>query len=207
MTGARRDLERRYRRIAPFYDLLDGAFEYGRYRRIRPALFAGLSGRILEAGVGTGRNLSSHPAGAEVTAIDLSAAMLRRARRRLRDAPASVALVRADVTRLPFADVTFDAAVESFLLCTLPDSLQVPALEELARVTRPDGKIRLLEFIPPKGAFARWSARLWAPWARWAYGAHLDRDVTPAIAEAGLEITARRELIAGKVCLFELARA
>jgi ubiquinone/menaquinone biosynthesis C-methylase UbiE len=46
----------RYQRIAPFYDLLDLAFEYGRYRKIRPQLFAGLSGLILDAGVGTGRN-------------------------------------------------------------------------------------------------------------------------------------------------------
>jgi hypothetical protein len=46
----------RYQRIAWAYDLLDLPFEYGRYRKIRPMLFRGLSGRILEAGVGTGRN-------------------------------------------------------------------------------------------------------------------------------------------------------
>ena len=46
----------RYQRIAPFYDLLDLPFEYGRYRKIRPLLFAGLSGQLLDAGVGTGRN-------------------------------------------------------------------------------------------------------------------------------------------------------
>jgi hypothetical protein len=47
----------RYQRIARVYDLLDLPFEYGRYRKIRPLLFRGLSGRILEAGVGTGRNI------------------------------------------------------------------------------------------------------------------------------------------------------
>ena len=46
----------RYQRIAPVYDLLDLPFEYGRYRRIRRLLFQGLSGRLLDAGVGTGRN-------------------------------------------------------------------------------------------------------------------------------------------------------
>ena len=46
----------RYQRIAWAYDLLDLPFEYGRYRTIRPQMFAGLSGRILDAGVGTGRN-------------------------------------------------------------------------------------------------------------------------------------------------------
>jgi hypothetical protein len=56
----------RYERIAWAYDLLDLPFEYGRYRKIRPLLFRGLSGRILEAGIGTGRNFPS-----ECRAFDL----------------------------------------------------------------------------------------------------------------------------------------
>jgi hypothetical protein len=51
----------RYQRIAPLYDLLDLPFEFWRYRRIRPLLFEGLSGRILDAGVGTGRNFPFYP--------------------------------------------------------------------------------------------------------------------------------------------------
>ncbi len=47
----------RYERIAPLYDLLDLPFEYSRYRKIRPLLFQGLKGRVLDAGVGTGRNI------------------------------------------------------------------------------------------------------------------------------------------------------
>ena len=51
----------RYQRIAPLYDLIDFPFEYTRYRRIRPMLFQGLSGRVLDAGVGTGRNFPFYP--------------------------------------------------------------------------------------------------------------------------------------------------
>src|SRR5665811_1976690 len=51
----------RYERIARFYDLLDLPFEYGRYQKIRPLLFEGLSGRLLDAGVGTGRNFPFYP--------------------------------------------------------------------------------------------------------------------------------------------------
>jgi hypothetical protein len=47
----------RYERIAPLYDLLDLPFEYSRYRKIRPLLFQGLTGRVLDAGIGTGRNI------------------------------------------------------------------------------------------------------------------------------------------------------
>ena len=56
----------RYQRIAPFYDLLDLPFEHGRYRRIRRLLFQGLSGRLLDAGVGTGRNFPFYPPGSTV---------------------------------------------------------------------------------------------------------------------------------------------
>ncbi|MBV8705040.1 MAG: hypothetical protein JO118_15185 [Acetobacteraceae bacterium] len=48
----------RYQRIAPLYDALDLAFETRRYRRLRPLLFERLSGRVLDAGVGTGRNIA-----------------------------------------------------------------------------------------------------------------------------------------------------
>src|SRR5438128_1249443 len=75
-------LRDRYERIAPFYDLLDGPFERVRYRRLRPLLFAGLCGRILDAGVGTGRNIPYYPPGAEVMGVDISPSMLARARRR-----------------------------------------------------------------------------------------------------------------------------
>src|SRR4029077_1436596 len=94
----------RYQRIAWVYDLIDLPFEYGRYRKIRPLLFRGLSGRILEAGVGTGRNFPFYPLGSEVVGIDLSPAMLSRAERRRHSAAAQVELRQMDVTRLDFPD-------------------------------------------------------------------------------------------------------
>ena len=72
----------RYQRIAPFYDFLDLPFECGRYHKIRPQLFAGLSGLILDAGVGTGWNFPFYPPVARIVGIDLSPAMLARAARR-----------------------------------------------------------------------------------------------------------------------------
>lgn len=121
----------RYQRIAPLYDLLDLPFEHRRYRRIRPDLFQGLSGRVLDAGVGTGRNIPFYPPGAEVIGIDLSPAMLARAEQRRQALGASVTLQQMDVTRIDFPDNHFDGAVATFLFCVLPGDLQVPALREL----------------------------------------------------------------------------
>ena len=116
----------RYQRIAPFYDLLDLPFERRRYRALRPLLFEGLSGRLLDAGVGMGRNFPFYPPGAQVVGIDLSPAMLERAKRRQSWSAASIELKEMDVTKLDFEDSTFDAAVATFLFCVLPDDLQVP---------------------------------------------------------------------------------
>ncbi len=182
----------RYQRIAPFYDLLDLPFEYGRYRRIRPLLFQGLSGKLLDAGVGTGRNFPFYPDGADVVGIDSSPAMLARAERGRGTAAARIELQQMDVTALAFPDRTFDGAVATFLFCTLPDELQLPALEEIGRVVKPGGQIRLLEYTRPTGAVRRAMTRLWEPWVAWAYGAGFDRHTETYVPQAGLQLVDSR---------------
>src|ERR1700730_16539843 len=178
----------RYQRIAWAYDFLDFPFEYARYRKIRPQMFRGLSGRILDAGVGTGRNFPFYPANSEVIGIDLSPAMLARARRRLPAASTNVELRLMDVTRLDFPDRYFDAAVATFLFCTLPDELQVAGMRELGRVVKPGGVIRCLEYTRPSGGLRRAMTRLWEPWVYWAYGAGFDRQTEKHVPEAGLQL-------------------
>src|SRR5438477_13148848 len=151
----------RYRRIARFYDLLDRPFERQRYRPLRPLMFQGLSGHILDAGVGTGRNFAFYPPGATVVGLDISPAMLAEAERRLNEATAPVELLGMDVTRLDFPDASFDAAVASFLVCVLGEELQVPGLRELGRVVKPGGPIRPRASGRPSGPWRRLITRLW----------------------------------------------
>jgi ubiquinone/menaquinone biosynthesis C-methylase UbiE len=184
-----------YERIAAFYDLLDLPFEYGRYRKIRPLLFEGLSGLLLDAGVGTGRNFPYYPSTASVVGIDVSPAMLARAEHRRELATAPVALRQMDVVRLEFPDRHFDAAVATFLFCVLPDKLQVPALKELGRVVKLGGIIRLLEYTRPSGTIRRAITKIWEPWVYWAYGASFDRQTEKRIPEAGLELIRSRFVV------------
>jgi demethylmenaquinone methyltransferase/2-methoxy-6-polyprenyl-1,4-benzoquinol methylase len=186
---------KRYQRIAPFYDLLDLPFEHGRYRRIRRLLFQGLSGRLLDAGVGTGRNFPFYPPDSTVIGIDISSAMLARAERRRKSVATPVELRQMDVTRLDFADWTFDGAIATFLFCVLPDELQVPALRELGRVVKAGGPIRLLEYVRPHRTVRRVLASVWEPWMAWAYGASFDRRTEEHIPEAGLELTEARFVV------------
>ena len=148
-----------YRRIAPYYDFLDGSFERKRYAPIRGTLFAGLSGRILDAGIGTGCNIPYYPAGAEVVGIDLSQAMLAQARARRDGLGSAVPFAAMDVLRTAFPDSSFDAVVASFVFCVLRPDQQQAALTELGRILKPGGEIRLLDYT--------WSKR---PWRRFVMG-------------------------------------
>lgn len=185
----------RYERIAPFYDLLDWPFEWRRYRTLRPLLFRDLSGRLLDAGIGTGRNCAFYPPDAIVSGIDFSSAMLARAARRCPTVAREGRLYRMDVTRLAFAPGSFDAAVATFLFCVLPDALQVPALRELGRVVKPGGVIRLLEYVRPHGRVRRFISQIWQPWIAWAYGASFDRETDRHVPEAGLDLSESRYVV------------
>jgi len=196
----------RYRRIARFYDLLDRPLERKRHRPLRPLMFQRLSGHILDAGVGTGRNFAFYPPGATVVGLDISPAMLAEAERRLNEATAPVELLGMDVTRLDFPDASFDAAVATFLFCVLDEELQVPGLRELGRVVKPGGSIRLLEYVRPRRFWRRFLTRLWQPWIAWAYGASFDRNTEAYIRPAGLELVEARFVVDDLIKLIE-ARA
>lgn len=191
MTGSTTGL-RKYERIAPYYDLVDLPFELGRYRSIRPLLFRGLKGRLLDAGVGTGRNIAFYPRGAEVFGVDLSPAMLSRAARRSMRSHATVHLIEMDLTDLEFADGFFDAAVASFVFCTMPRKARLAALHALGRVVRPGGQVRLLEYAPARTRLRRMLARAWQPWAEWAFGANLAQDIEPELSKASLGVLGSR---------------
>lgn len=136
----------RYDRIAAMYDAMEWLVETSAFQRWRRDLWSRvLPGKVLEVGVGTGKNMAYYPAGARVTAIDLSSRMLARARRRAQSLGLDVDLRVMDVQRLQFPDATFDAAVSTFVFCSVPDPVR--GLRELGRVVRPGGDVWLLEHV------------------------------------------------------------
>ncbi len=183
-------LEKRtkYELIARFYDILDIPFEARRYRPLRRASWAGLGGRILDAGVGTGRNMPFYPKDAQVCGMDLSRAMLSRAENRRRRLGLKTELLERDIMETGFADDSFDAIVATFLFCVLEPEQQLPALRELARICRPGGEIRILEYAVPAPPVRRAVMGLWAPWVRLIYGAAFDRKTEQYVSEAGLDL-------------------
>ena len=112
-----------------------------------------------------------------------------------------------DVTKLDFADGTFDAAVATFLFCVLPDEHQAPALRELGRVVKPGGTIRCLEYVRPQGAIRRVMSRIWEPWMAFAYGAGFDRQTEKHVAETDLALIDARFVVDDLVKLISVRTA
>jgi SAM-dependent methyltransferase len=143
-------------------------------------------GEVLELGVGSGLNLAFYDAArvSKVTGIDPSAPLLAKAAVRAREAPVLVELVRGTAEQLPFADRTFDSAVVTYSLCSVPDPAR--ALDELRRVLRPGAELVFVEHGLARDAGPRgWQRRLTPMWSRVSGGCHLDRDVAALLRDAG----------------------
>lgn len=165
------DVRQAYRRWAPVYDRTFGKFVEAAVRQIT-ARANHFSGKLLEAGVGTGLALPHYGPRLRVTGIDLSPHMLERARERVaRCAQGNVdALLEMDAMALAFPSGSFDVTVAMFVMTVVPDPARV--MRELARVTKPGGTLLICNHFSVqdglRGALerglARYAARLgWRP--------------------------------------------
>jgi len=176
----------RYDRIARVYDLMESAVEDRGFSPWRKRLWAEVRGpRVLEVGVGTGKNMAYYPEGGQITAVDFSPRMLERARRRAERERVRVDLRLMDVQHLEFPDDSFDSVVATFVFCSVPDP--VKGLRELRRVVKPEGRVLLLEHVRP-GGIAGNLADLLNPLVVRVMGANINRCTVENVQRAGLEI-------------------
>ncbi|MFP2905087.1 class I SAM-dependent methyltransferase [Pyxidicoccus sp. 3LFB2] len=159
----------------------------------RRKLVRGLTGRVLEVGTGTGLALPGYPETVtSVTAIDVDAEALERARKRRPGAE----LVHASVEDLPFPDASFDVVVSSLVFC----SVEAPAraLTEVFRVLRPGGELRMLEHVrAPSAGLATTQDLLTPAWKWMTGGCHLNRDTCFLVRQAGFDVVRRVQRLQG----------
>jgi ubiquinone/menaquinone biosynthesis C-methylase UbiE len=158
----------------------------GPYRR---ALLDGLSGRVIEIGAGNGLNFGHYPGTVtEVIAVEPEPHLRTIAQANAERAPVPVTIVDGMADHLPADDASYDAAIASLVLCTVPD--QATALAEIRRVLAPGGQLRFFEHVragtPGRHRVQKaLDATIW-PW--FGGGCHSGRDTLAAIERAGFVI-------------------
>ncbi len=144
-------------------------------------------GRVLEVGCGTGKNLDYYSPQMDVVGIDISERMLERARQRAGELNRRVELYQMDAQQLDFADDAFDAAVATFVFCSVPDAVQ--GLRELGRVVKPGGAIWLLEHVRiDEPAILGSIMDLLDPMMVRFMGSHINRRTEENVRRARLEV-------------------
>jgi SAM-dependent methyltransferase len=155
---------------------------------LRARTAAGLSGRVVEIGFGSGFNVPHYPDAVErVLAVEPSATAFRMAGGRIDASAVPVEQVGLDGRRLPLDDASCDAALCTFALCTIPDV--ETALGELRRVLRPGGRFHFLEHgLSPDARVAAFQRRVEPLQQRLADGCHLTRDPLALTRAAGFRV-------------------
>jgi len=183
-------LQKKYRVTAFFYDALDYPWERV-YRKWRPMLVGDIRGKVLEAGVGTGRNLEFYHEDVELLGIELSKQMLSKAEKRITKAKCKVRLINEDATVMQSIDSDqFDWIISTFMCCVMPEELQKLAIEQFGRVLKHGGRFRLLDMVFSKNKKTRKRQNFFAPFVEKVYGARFDRDTLRHIERSSnLKIT------------------
>jgi ubiquinone/menaquinone biosynthesis C-methylase UbiE len=176
------------RLFAAMYDRNLKAAEDAGLREMRRETLAAAGGRTIDLGAGTGANLALYPdAVTELVLAEPDPHMSKQLRQKLAQSSHTAELVEAPAERLPFEDSSFDTAVFTLVLCTVPNPQA--ALAEAARILKPGGKLLFVEHVRAEDAgLAHWQDRLEKPWRFIGDGCHCNRDTVATIEASPLTV-------------------
>jgi ubiquinone/menaquinone biosynthesis C-methylase UbiE len=181
----------RHRWFAKFYDFFDH-MDDKRMIPLRKRLLEGLSGTVLEVGSGTGGNFEHYEFGPIETleATEPDPFMRGRAEEKASALPeaarAKLRLSEAPAEALPFPDAHFEAVVSCLVLCTVSDLSK--SLQEMRRVLKPGGELRLLEHVAAEGRWRTVQGAIQPVYGWVSAGCRLDRHTEDAVRAAGFSL-------------------
>jgi SAM-dependent methyltransferase len=156
---------------------------------LRERVCAGLSGNVVEVGFGSGLNIPYYPPAVQrIAAVEPSDLGWKLATKRVAKSDIAIERSGLDGQALPFPDATFDAALSTWTMCTIPDAVE--ALTELRRVLKPGGTLHFLEHgLAPDEKVQRMQRRFEPIENRLAGGCSFIRPIASLVSEAGFRIT------------------
>jgi ubiquinone/menaquinone biosynthesis C-methylase UbiE len=165
----------------------DLAMRNKQLRPYRERVIGAAEGRVIEIGIGSGRNLPFYRSPVkEVLALEPSAKLIAMARHAQRPG-IPVNFIEASAEAIPLDDRSVDTVVTTWTLCSIPDAAM--ALTEMRRVLRPGGKLLFVEHgMAPDRNVRRWQDWLTPAWKRIGGGCHLNRPIRTMIESAGFRI-------------------
>ena len=174
---------RKYDRYSRCYDLLEAPMELI-FSKWRKELVNRASGKILEVGVGTGKNIKYYSKDTDLTAIDFSNGMLKKAIKRWGNYK-NIKFEYGDIQKTKFEDNTFDTVLASYVFCSVPDPIK--GLNEVKRVCKKNGRILLLEHV-------RSDIKLWGslmdilnPLVKYLFGYNINRNIEEIIKSSKID--------------------
>lgn len=176
-------IRRRYDRASLLYDLMEAPMEMMALKEWRIALMKELQGKVLEVGVGTGKNIAFYPDGLDITAIDFSEKMLAKAKTKAQQLSKKVKLLHMDAQKMEFPDNCFDTVFTTCVFCSVPDPIK--GLKEIRRVCEQDGKIIMIEHVRSEKAVIGLIMDVLNPIVVNMHGANINRRTVNNIEAAG----------------------
>lgn len=193
--SAKDEIRKKYDQFASKYDRWESILELLFIGRLRRELLKNSEGRVLEIGIGTGKNLRHYSKECEIIGVDYTPVMLEIARERAKRLGRKASLSVMDAEHLRFRKGRFDTVVDTLGLCTYPNPIR--ALQEMKRACKRDGQILLLEHGESNNRFVSWLQQRLKKKQLERLGCHLDRDILGLVNKVGLRIIEQRRVFFG----------
>jgi ubiquinone/menaquinone biosynthesis C-methylase UbiE len=179
--------ERKYDRFSRVYDLIEKPIEKVTFSHLREKFRSLLEGKVLEVGIGTGKNIPYYPEDIEVSGIDFSKGMLVKAQKRIqRLSVRNVSLIEMDVEDMQFSNESFNTVLSTFVFCTVPNPVR--GLEEVYRVLKSGGKAVFIEHMKSEKPFLNIPLYMMNVFTTALLGTSTIRETQKNIGHAGLTI-------------------
>lgn len=196
-------IRKKYDRVSKIYDIFEQPMETMSLKKWRLEVTKELKGKILEVGVGTGKNIPYYPDDMDITAIDFSNKMLERAREKAIKLNKKVELIQMDAQNMDFPDNTFDMIFTTCVFCSVPDPIK--GLLEIKRVCKSDGKIIMIEHVRSEKKMLGLVMDIFNPVIVNLYGANINRRTVDNVKKAGftkVEVTNLTGDIVKKIVIY-----